>query len=402
MFDATFFRGNRQRLVTLLAKNSFMILTAHGQMQRSDDSAFPFEQEANFWYLTGVDEAHWWLIVDVDAGEEYLVAPHRQEYQRIFDGSLSAAEASKQSGVAQVLDRAAGRKLLKDLLARKQTAYTLKPRPRQQYGFYTNRAQHDLLQQLRGIAIEDLRLTLARQRAVKQSVEIAAIRQAIAITGESLAVVASQLPELRYEYEAEALLSYEFRRRGADGHAFEPIVAGGKNACTLHYLSNNQPLLPHSLLVMDVGARANRYPADITRTYAIGEPTERQRAVFAAVQRVHDGAIKLCRPDMSTKEYTLEIERLMGTELVALGLLKRADDRAGVYRWMPHAISHGLGVEVHDSLGRPERFQAGMVLTVEPGIYIPGEGIGVRIEDDLLITADGPDVLSGSIPIRLP
>lgn len=401
MFDAAFFRGNRQRLIMQLAKNSFMILTAHGQMQRSDDSAFPFDQEANFWYLTGVDEAHWWLIVDTDTSEEYLVAPQRQEYQRVFDGSLSATEASKQSGVARVLDRVAGRKLLKDLLVRKQTVHTLKPRPRQQYGFYTNRAQYDLLHQMRGAAIEDMRPTLARQRAIKQPVEIAAMRKAIEITGETLAIVARKLPELQHEYEAEALLSYEFRRRGSEGHAFEPIVASGKNACTLHYLRNNQPLQPHSLLVMDVGARVRHYPADITRTFAIGEPTERQRAVFAAVQRVHDGAIALCRPDMSTKDYTHETERLMGAELVALGLLKRADDRAGVYRWMPHAISHGLGVEVHDSLGRPEYFQAGMVLTVEPGIYLPDEGIGVRIEDDILITADGPEVLSGSIPSRL-
>jgi Xaa-Pro aminopeptidase len=401
MFSADFFAGNRQHLLAGLKSHSFVALTAHGQMQRSDDTAYPFEQEANFWYLTGIDEAGWLLLIDVDAGREYLVAPQRTEVQRVFDGSLGTEAATRTSGVTEVLARKEGFMLLKNLVAGKQRAYILKPRPRRYHGFYTNRAQHDLLERLHGVATEDVRPKLAKLRAIKQVPELAAMQKAIDITAASLQALAAQLPAFKYEYEAEAWLGYEFRRRGAPGHAFEPIIATGENACTLHYIANDSPLKSGQLVVMDVGARFNHYSADITRTLAIGQPSARQLAIIAAVQRVHDEAIKLCYPGRPVKEYIQAVEVLMGAEQAKLGLIADATDRRSIYTYMPHAISHGLGIEVHDSLGQPEVFAAGMVLTVEPGIYIPTEGIGVRIEDDILITSDGPKILSASLPPRL-
>jgi Xaa-Pro aminopeptidase len=163
---------------------------------------------------------------------------------------------------------------------------------------------------------------------------------------------------------------------------------------------NTQRLTAGSLLVLDVGAEFAHYAADITRTISIGEPSERQKAVLIAVTRVHDAAIALCQPGKSIKEYDAEVEAILYEELVHLGLLTRKSRRRDVYNWMPHAIGHSLGIEVHDTPLHSETLQAGMLLTVEPGIYIPQEGLGVRIEDDILIDVSGPQILSGHLPVN--
>lgn len=395
MFSAEFFIGNRRSLYGQLQPRSFLVLAANGQMQREFDTAYPFEQESNFWYLTGIEERDWWLIVDLDLDKEYLVVPQRREELVVFDGALTADAAQQASGISEVLDHRAGLKLLDNLLTSKQTAYYLKPQPRRFYDFYTNRAQYDLARRLKGLPLEDVRLLLTKLRAIKQPVELAAMQRAIDITIAGIRAVVEQLPQLGYEYEAEALLTYEFRRRGAAGHAFDPILASGRNACTLHYYANNQPLEAGQLLLMDVGARVEHYRADLTRTVPTSQATDRQLAVLEAVRRIHDAAVERCQPGKQLKDYLQEVDQLVGEQLLQLGLVGRPDDVPGIRRWMPHLISHGLGLEVHDKLGQPEALQPGMVITVEPGIYIPDEGIGVRLEDDVLISPDGPVVLSG-------
>lgn len=395
MFSAEFFIGNRRSLYGQLQPRSFLVLAANGQMQREFDTAYPFEQESNFWYLTGIEERDWWLIVDLDLDKEYLVVPQRREELVVFDGALTADAAQQASGISEVLDHRAGLKLLDNLLTSKQTAYYLKPQPRRFYDFYTNRAQYDLARRLKGLPLEDVRLLLTKLRAIKQPVELAAMQRAIDITIAGIRAVMEQLPQLGYEYEAEALLTYEFRRRGAAGHAFDPILASGRNACTLHYYANNQPLEAGQLLLMDVGARVEHYRADLTRTVPTSQATDRQLAVLEAVRRIHDAAVERCQPGKQLKDYLQEVDQLVGEQLLQLGLVGRPDDVPGIRRWMPHLISHGLGLEVHDKLGQPEALQPGMVITVEPGIYIPDEGIGVRLEDDVLISPDGPVVLSG-------
>ena len=227
------------------------------------------------------------------------------------------------------------------------------------------------------------------------------MERAIGLTVEAFNAVRSQLSTLQHEYEVEAAFSYHFRRHGAPGHAYDPIVAGGGRACTLHYVANDQPLQTGELLLLDVGARVSGYAADITRTYAIGEPTDRQRAVHAAVQQAHQQIISLLAPGLSVRAYHDSVDDIMKQALVGLGLMHDLADDASYRRYFPHAISHGLGVDVHDSLGGPDVLKEGMVLTVEPGIYIPEEAIGVRIEDDILITADGARNLSAALSTDL-
>ena len=175
-------------------------------------------------------------------------------------------------------------------------------------------------------------------------------------------------------------------------------MASGKNALTLHYSKNNDSLPKNGLVLIDAGARYKGYCTDITGTYAIGASTERQKAVHAAVEKAHHAIIALLGPGKSVKEYHEQVDAIMIDALKSLGLYNKPED----YRkYFPHAISHGLGIDVHDPLGNPTHFQPGMVLTVEPGIYIPEEKIGVRIEDDILITQTGIENLSGDLPTGL-
>lgn len=401
IFDSAFFVQNRRRLCQSLDSNGVIILTANGAMQRGIDSAFNFEQEANFWYLTGIDEADWRLIIDIQSGEEWLISPEISASQQIFDGSLSPYEAMHISDVKKVLNKREGLQKIRQLALQRSKIYSLKPFPRRIYGFYTNRAQHDLIQQLKPAKVEDIRLPLAKLRAIKQSQEIEALQNAIDITVLGIKNMLADLAQYQTEYEIEARLSWEFRRQGASGHAYDPIVAGGKNACTLHYGANKSDLKQGDLLLFDVGARFNHYNADITRTVPISEPTDRQRAVYEACLKVHDKAVDNCRPGQKVSDYLQIVDMAMAEELVRLDLIKNNDDKKGLREYFPHAISHGLGIDVHDPLGRAEVLAENMVLTVEPGIYIPEEGIGVRIEDDVLITASGPKVLSGDLSVNL-
>lgn len=403
LFSPAFFAGNRERLLNELGFGALVVLTAHGHMQRGSDSAFHFEQEANFWYLTGIDYPDWWLILDGNSRKCWLVRPEADEIRDIFDGSLNDKAALKISGADAVLDRTEARRMLGTLHGHHSVAYSLLPQAElSRYGFYPNPAPRELQDELRLFSVRDCRQELARLRAIKQDVEISALQKAINITIDGLKTVYKQLGKSKYEYEIEALLSYEFRMKGAEGHAYDPIVAGGKNACTLHYVDNNSLLNKKEWLLADVGARYQHYCADITRTIPLNKtPTKRQRAVYEAVERVQKTAIKLCVAGQSVADYNQAVETAMRQELIGLGLMKEGDGEDVLRQYFPHAISHGLGIDVHDALGRPTHFAAGMVLTVEPGIYIPKESIGVRIEDDILITVDGPKNLSRKLPSNL-
>lgn len=371
-------------------------------MQRSNDAAFQLEQEANFWYLTGIEAADWWVIIDDD--KSWLVAPDVDQAHQIFDGSLSWVEAKRISGVDEVLSRENADELLQTLARKHKAVYTLGTDPRaKHYDFVLNPAQKEMQKRLKKIFTEvrDCRQDLAKLRAIKQPHEITAMKKAIALTVDMFADVKKKLPELTTEYEVEAEFTYSFGKSGGVDHAYDPIVAGGKNACTLHYNNNKDQLNAGELLLIDIGARVDGYAADITRTYAIGTPTERQTAVHRAVETAHKAIIKLLRPGLSVTEYQTKVDTIMQDALISLDLLKDRKDHATYRKYFPHAISHGLGIDVHDSLGRPTELRPGMVLTVEPGIYIPEESIGVRIEDDILITDTGHLNLSGALPTSL-
>ena len=391
----SFYTANRQATAKA-TRGGLTVLTAYSLMQRSGDMASKFDQEANFWYLTGIDESDWWVIIDGSSDKSWLVAPDVDEIHRIFEGGMTFEEAKNVSGIQEVIRHADSEALLRRLSKKHSLVYTLGDHPHRDYfNFVENPAQKKLTAVLERTfnGVQDCRKELSKLRAIKQPEEIAAMKKAIKLTNEAFIIAKEKLSECKYEYEVEAEFDYYFKRNGV-GHAYDRVVAAGKNACTMHYVRNDAKLKKGSLLLIDIGAKYNNYSADITRTYAIGEPTKRQVMVHKVIERSHNAIIKLLKPGLSIAAYHEQVDVIMKQALIELGLLQNTDDTSRYRTYFPHAISHGLGIDPHDPLGAPTTFQEGMVLTVEPGIYIPEEGIGVRLEDDILITKNGHDNLS--------
>lgn len=406
-FNSEFFAGNRQRLRELFTGTAPIVVTANGLLQKGADNTYGFSQDANFWYLTGIDQPDILLVLDRDS--EYLIVPSRSASREAFDGAVEYEPLTKRSGVKTVYDDKEGWEKLGGRLKKVKHAATLGvPLPYvEQYGMYTNPARGALVDRLKTynetLDLLDLNQHLARLRMIKQPEELAAIQAAIDITTGSIKE-SSRLGKLKkyaYEYELEAELTRGFRRRGASGHAFEPIVASGQRACTLHNVANGGALSADELVLMDVGAEVEHYAADITRTVSLsGSPSRRQQAVHAAVIEVQDFALSLLKPGVMLRDYEQQIEHFMGEKLRELGLIKIISHEE-VRKFYPHATSHFLGLNVHD-VGEYDRpLEAGVVMTVEPGIYIPAEGIGIRIEDDVYVTPKGPRVLSGKLSTDL-
>jgi Xaa-Pro aminopeptidase len=405
-FSSEFFTGNRQRLRELFKGTAPIVVTANGLLQRGGDSAYAFAQDANLWYLTGIDEPDILLVMDRD--KEYLIVPARSASREAFDGTVATEKLARCSGIQTVYDDKAGWEQLTNRLKKVKHLATLATPPAyiEQYGLYTNPARAALVNRLKTekseLELLDLSPHLRRLRMIKQPVELAAIQTAINITISSIkeATRPGKLRRYSFEYELEAQITRGFRRRGAAGHAFEPIVAGGERACTLHNVANNGVLAADELVILDVGAEVGHYAADITRTVNLGAPSRRQRAVHAAVLETQRFAFGLLRPGVLLKDYEQQIEQYMGEKLRELGLIKTISHEA-VRKFYPHSTSHFLGLNVHD-VGDYERpLEPGMVITVEPGIYIPKEGIGVRIEDDVLITPKGIKILTDKLSREL-
>jgi Xaa-Pro aminopeptidase len=396
LFIAEFFVGNRVRLRQLVKTDGPIVITAAGQLQRGSDSTYPFHQDANFWYLTGIDEPD--VVLVMDGIDEFLILPKTSDYQSLFDGKTAGAVLVKRSGIKTILNAKDGwQRLEKQLKQSKQVAMLEAPPAYiEMYGMFTNPARAQLVAKLKGtnqkLKLVDVRTQLAGLRAVKQPAELKAMQEAINLTAEAILLVKSQLPKLKYEYEIEAEITRHFLVSGAD-NAWKPTVSAGRNACVLHYHAGRSSLKNGELVVIDIGAEVEHYAADITRTLSIGQPTGRQKTVHTAVQAVQDFALGLLKPGALIKDNEKQIEHFMGERLQRLGLIKTITPKA-VRKYFTHATSHFLGLEPHDAGDYAQPLKPGMVLTCEPGIYIREEAIGVRIEDDVLITPTGCKVLS--------
>lgn len=401
-FTSDFFVGNRQRLRELFTGTAPIVLSANGLLQRGGDSTYGFSQDANFWYLTGIDEPDVVLVMERD--KEYLIVPARSDNRQAFDGAPDHAALSRRSGIQIIYDGKEGWEQLLSRLKKVKHLATLTPPAAyvEHYGMYTNPARAALVARLKA-AKEDLELLdlswhLVRLRMIKQPEELAAIRAAIAITSSAIKEATRPAKRRRYahEYQIEAELSRGFRRRGAAGHAFEPIVASGSRACTLHNIANCGTLSSDELVIIDVGAEVDHYAADISRTISLGTPSRRQQAVHAAVLEVQSFAFDLLKPGLWLKDYEQQVQHFMGEKLRELGLIKTISHE-NIRKFYPHATSHFLGLNVHDIGDYDRPLEPGVVLTVEPGIYIHKESLGVRIEDDVLVTPNGIKVLSGKL-----
>ena len=402
-FPSGFFNGNRTKLQQIL-DSDLIVIAANGLLQRSADTTFSFRQDSNFWYLTGIEEPDYLLVIN--SGSTFLIAPKRPDHRDLWDGVVDKGAIKARSGIKQIEEHHQGWIRLDLLLKKYKKVHTIAPAEAyiDSFGFYANPARGALLHSLskhRKLEIVDNRKPLARMRQIKQPEELAALQTAIGITTSTLLAVRKKLPKYKFESELSADITHMFLKKGAGGHAYQPIVACGPNAATIHYIDNDKPVGSGELLLLDVGAEVCNYSADITRTYAVSPPTRRQRAVHAAVERVYEKAVGLIRPGLNMRKYEAGVDKIMAKELKKLGLLDDLNDKKKLKRYYPHLTSHFLGLDTHDAADYDQPLSAGMVLTVEPGIYIPEEGIGVRIEDDVLFTKNGVFNLSASLPRSL-
>jgi Xaa-Pro aminopeptidase len=244
-------------------------------------------------------------------------------------------------------------------------------------------------------------------RSVKSKIELDLIGQAIQITNDAFHRVLKFVKPNVWEYEVEAEITHEFLKKRATGHAYEPISASGANACVLHYVSNNKACKKDDLLLLDFGAEYANYCADLSRTIPIsGRFSKRQKEVYNAVLHVHNEAKKLMKEGMILNDFNLEVGNIMQDQLIKLKLIdkidvKKQNTKAPLYKkYFPHGTAHFLGIDVHDVGNRYKKLKAGAVLTCEPGIYIREEGIGVRIENNIVVTKSKPLDLMSAIPIE--
>ena len=401
-FTADFFIGNRARLRELFTGTAPIVLTANGLTQRNTDSPFPFKQDGNFWYLTGIEDPN--IIMVMDKNKEYLIVPELSASKVFFDGAIDLEELAKRSGIAEVLLAKEGWQRLGQRLKKASNVAILSPAASfiENLGMYTNPARKRLIKQMKehnpDLTLLDLRQHLSTMRMVKQPQELETIEHAVDATIRGLKLVNKKFVSDKYEneFEIEQDLNKEFWKSGASGHSFEPIVASGAKGLTLHATKNIGAITKKSQLLIDVGAEYDHYAADISRTWT-NEPSKRFMAVHSAVCEVADFAIDLLKPGVLLKEYEQQVEHFMGEKLRELSLISTIEHDS-VRSYFPHATSHFLGIDVHDVGDYDRPISEGVVLTVEPGIYIAGESIAVRIEDDIVITTDGCKNISSVLP----
>ena len=399
-FSKEFFEGNRRRLKTLFIGKAPIVLTANGLLQRSGDTTFPFRQDSNFWYLTGINEPDFILVIDKD--KEYLIASERSPTMNIFGGHQNLEKLRKTSGIKDIVDSNDGWKRLSARLLRSKHIATLAATQKYitTHGFYVNPAKTALLERVKEcnalIKPLDLRRHLSTMRTIKQPEELLAIQAAIDVSAKAFAFVKSNLKKYEGEHQIEAELSKKLRL-GSSGHAFSPIVASGRNSGIIHYQTNDDLLKNKKTLLIDAGAEVENYAADISRTYFLKNPTKRTKAVYEAVKNTQDYGANLLKQGVNIKNYEKQVEHFLGEKLRELGLIKNITSEQ-VRKYCPHSITHFLGLDTHDAGNYEQPLQANTVLTIEPGIYIPKEDVGVRIEDDYHVTSSGVKNLSVKAP----
>ncbi len=400
-FESEFFENNRRRLRILFKGTAPIVLTANGVIQSGADMTFPFRQDSNFWYLTGIDEPD--AILVMDKSKEYIILSEDYVHRAKFDGALTPEQIATISGVADVLDYKAGWARLNLRLKKIKHLATLAVSPPyiKHYGFYTNPARATLVEQIKSVnaSIEllDLKQHLTVLRMIKQPDELHAIKRTIAVTAKTLTTVTKKSwTNSTTEQEIDNELLYQFRKHGADKLAFDNVVAGGKHTTTIHHIPGYATLPKNGLLLLDVGAEVSHYAADISRVYAIGKPSKRTQQVYTHVREVLEQALGMLKPGIIHSKFEEDVEQAVGEKLRQLGLIKTID-RQSVRRYFPHYTSHQLGLDAHDPSDYDKTLLPNMVLAIEPGIYIPEEGIGVRIEENILITPTGIKVLTSGL-----
>lgn len=409
------FKLNRKRFMRQMKPDSIAIFNSNDLMPRNGDVFYPFRQNSDLFALSGIDQEETVLVLYPncikEGFEEILFIKRTDEITAIWEGQkYSKEEAQKTAGLEKVFFLDQMDKILNELILLAKRVY-----------INTNENDHFSSE----VISRDLRFAkklmdhypahkyhraqpiLKKMAMIKSHHEIAIIQNAINITEKAFRRVLDFVKPGVKEYEIEAEIIHEFIRNRANGHAYTPIIASGKSACILHYDKNNQTCNDGEVILMDFGAEYANYAADLSRSIPVsGQFNDRQRKVYDAVLRVMRLATQMLVPGYTLDEYHKEVGRLMESELLQLGLISKTDiknqskDYPAYKRYFMHGTSHHLGLDVHDLSNRYVPIQAGMIFTVEPGIYIPEENLGIRIENNILVTDEYPYDLTANIPVE--
>ncbi|TSJ80888.1 MAG: Xaa-Pro aminopeptidase [Candidatus Cardinium sp.] len=413
--DPNLFIQNRKKLVAHLRPNSLVVLQANDLMPKNADGTMPFVQNSDLFYLSGIDQEETILLLYPDAPreewKEILFIKETNAHLVIWEGHKYTKEvASSISGIATVHWTHQFNQIFHTLMGLVHQIYLgTNKHPRAHSPIATRERRfiswcqdHYPLHQYARVAP-----IMQQLRGIKDEIEIAFIQEACNITEAGFRSVIPMVRPGLMEYEIEALFSYAFLRRGSKGFAYAPIVASGANSCVLHYIHNDKPCPAGELLLVDVGAEYANYSADVTRVIPIdGKFTTRQRKVYNAVLRILKAAQALLRPGLSFASYHKAVGEWVEAELVALNLIdataiKNQSKEVPAYRkYFMHGISHHLGLSTHDLGDTHGLILPNMVLTIEPGIYIKEEKIGIRLENNVVVRTDGVQNLTENIPIE--
>ena len=413
--SSAFHTRNRKNLYKHLKPNSLVILQSNDILPTNADGHMGFRQQNDLLYLTGIDQEETTLILFPDAPvpewREILFVKETSDLIKIWEGyKLSKDEAKTQSGVTQVKWNSEFKPMLQAFMNQAENVYlATNEHPRAVVELETRNDR--LIKEIKSLFplhnLERLAPVMEVLRAVKSKEEVAQISKAIDITKAGFEAVLKATKPGVMEYELEAEFIYQFVKRGSKGFAYGPIIASGPNSNILHYTDNDKVCEDGHVILIDVGAEYGNYNADMTRCIPVnGKFSPRQKQVYNAVLRVMKESVSLLKPETTLVEYEKKVGKIMEKELISLGLLKaeeveKQDPEKPLYKkYFMHGTSHHLGLDVHD-LGSKYRFlEAGMVFTCEPGIYIPEEGLGIRLENNFLVTESGPIDLMASIPLE--
>lgn len=411
----TLYTDNRRRFVNELKPKSLAVFHSNDVMPTNADGTMNFRQNNDFFYLTGIDQEESILVVYPDFYDqklkEILFLKETSAHIAVWEGhKYTKEEGRNQSGIDTIYWISEFTSVFNTLMTEVEHVYlntnehiraVVEVETRDARFIKHCQATYPLHKYHRAAPI------MSQLRAIKSEEEISALQTACDVTNKGFRRILDFVKPGVMEYEIEAEYAHEFLRNRSRGFAYTPIIASGANACVLHYVDNNQECKDGDVILMDVGAEYGNYNADMTRCIPVsGRFTQRQKDVYNAVLRVKREAMKMLIPGNTIPEYHKEVGEVMEGELIGLGLIdstdvKNQDPNSPAYKkYFMHGTSHHLGLDVHDIGNIYRKMETGMVFTVEPGIYIPEESLGIRIENDVVIRNNGLNDLMGDIPIE--
>jgi Xaa-Pro aminopeptidase len=413
--DSNLFIQNRNLFSRKLENNSIAIFNSNDVMPTNSDGTMPFKQNSDLFWLTGVDQEESVLVItkhnDNTVGE-LLFLKETNEHIAIWEGAkLTKEKALQNSGIKKVYWLSDMEAMIEGKITDCKNLYLNKnihSRSTSEVQTRDDRYRESIASKFPNKIIKEVAPIMHELRFIKSNIEVGLIQHACDITEKGLRRILPLIKPGIMEYEIEAELMHEFLSNRSAGFAYQPIIGSGIDSCVLHYIDNNKKCLDGDILLMDFGAEYANYASDLTRSIPVnGRFSSRQSDVYNAVLRVMKEATNMLRPATDHKQMQQEVIKLMQEELINLGLfdmhdVKNQDPKNPLYKkYFMHGTSHSLGLDVHDVGDTSTPIKSGMVFTCEPGIYIQEEGLGIRLENDILVTDGNPHDLMGNIPIEL-